>query len=209
MRQEDDDIVEADWSPQFEGIVIDRATGTVYAGQEDVGIWSGPVAGGDLQLAYETRGSRMSYVWNPESVITRDVEGLTIYYAADGTRYLLASSQGSAHGEVPAFQTPPYGDSFVVFEVGGGGLDLKGAFRVETSGDMDAVQESDGADVISVALPGFPSGVFITQDGYAGDLDDLSGETASTGFKYVDWSAIAQSFDPPLKVTPEGWDPRS
>lgn len=207
LRQEDDDDVAADWSPQFEGIVIDRDTGTVYAGQEDVGIWSGPIAGGDMTLQYETRGSRKSLFWNPDSVITRDVEGLTIYYGAEGTKYLLASSQGSAHGEVPTLKDAPFDDSFVVFKIGAG-LEPLGAFRVDASEAMDGVQESDGSDVISVALPGFPDGVFIAQDGYAGDLNNLDGETASTGFKLVDWATIAKSFDPPLVVTPEGWDPR-
>lgn len=204
LRLEDDDDPAADWSPQFEGIVIDRTTGTVYAGQEDVGIWTGSVTGGDLTLAYETRGSRKSLFWNPESAITRDVEGLTIYYAADGTRYLIASSQGGAHGEVPTLQDAPYDDSFALFEIGDG-LTLRGSFRVGAADGIDAVQESDGADVISIAVPGFPNGVFITQDGYAGD--DLTGEAGATGFKLVDWSAIASSFDPPLLVTPEV-DPR-
>ena len=40
LRMEDDNDAATDWSPQFEGLVIDRTTGTVYAGQEDVGIWS-------------------------------------------------------------------------------------------------------------------------------------------------------------------------
>lgn len=208
LWKESEDDVLADFSPQFEGVVIDRATGTVYAGQEDVGIWTVPVTGGDPVLAYATRGSSSSSFFNADSVITRDVEGLSIYYAESGARYLLASSQGSAHGEAPVFSDVPYDDSFAVFNIGEGELDLLGSFRVAAAGDIDAVQESDGDDVISVALPGFPNGVFITQDGYAGDLNDLDGETAATNFKLVDWALIANSFDPPLEVTPSGWDPR-
>ena len=38
LRLESDDNPAADWSPQFEGIVIDRTTGTVYGGQEGASI---------------------------------------------------------------------------------------------------------------------------------------------------------------------------
>ncbi|WP_245893384.1 phytase [Devosia naphthalenivorans] len=207
LWQESEEDPLADFSPQFEGLVIDRVTGTIYAGQEDVGIWTVPVSGGTPLLAYETRGSETSPFFNPDSVITRDVEGLSIYYASTGTRYLLASSQGSAHGEAPVVADPPFDDSFAVFRIGDP-LELLGAFRVIATGDIDAVQESDGDDVISVALPGFPNGVFVTQDGYAGDLNGLDGETDSTNFKFVDWAAIANSFDPPLEITPSEWNPR-
>lgn len=208
LWQESEEDALADFSPQFEGVVVDRTTGTVYAGQEDVGIWSVPVSGGEPELAYETRGSSSSSFFNPDSVITRDVEGLSIYYAASGTRYLLASSQGGAHGEPPVVSDAPYDDSFVVFDLGADELEPLGSFRVSAAENIDAVQESDGDDVISVALPGFPNGVFITQDGYAGDLNELDGETDSTNFKFVDWAEIAASFEPPLEVTPTGWSPR-
>lgn len=56
------------------------------------------------------------------------------------------------------------------------------------------MQESDGAEVISVGLPGFENG--------------LDGEVASTNFKFVDWAEIANSFTPPLVVTPAAFDPR-
>lgn len=204
IENEDDALL--DFSPQFEGTVIDRTTGIIYAGQEDVGIWTVPVTGGEPVLAYATRGSSKSSFNNPDSVISRDVEGLSIYYAASGTKYLLASSQGGAHGDMPS-PDAPYDDSFVAFDITKDML-LLGAFRVAGSGDMDAVQESDGADVISLGLPGFENGLFITQDGYAADLNGLDGEVASTNFKFVDWAVIANSFTPALEITPEGFDPR-
>ncbi|WP_045393115.1 phytase [Falsirhodobacter sp. alg1] len=207
LWEESDDDAAHDFSPQFEGMVIDRTTGMLYAGQEDVGIWRVPVAGGTAELLYQTRGAKGSSFFNPDSVVTRDVEGLSLYYAAGGARYLIASSQGGAHGGAPTYADAPYDDSFAVFSVDEG-LDLLGSFRVGGSDGIDGVQESDGDDVISVALPGYPNGVFITQDGYAGDLNGLDGETAATNFKMVDWAEIAATFDPPLMVTPEGWDPR-
>jgi myo-inositol-hexaphosphate 3-phosphohydrolase len=206
---ENDDDPLQDWSTQFEGLAVDYTTGTLYAGQEDVGIWSVPLAGGEPVLLYETRGSAASSFSNPDSVIVRDVEGLAVYYAADGTRYLIASSQGNAHGDTPA-PDAPFDNSFVVFDITAPAVPLVplGAFRVAAADGIDAVQESDGADVIAMALPGFPNGLFITQDGYAGDLDNLDGEVSATNFKFVDWKAIADSFTPPLKVTPAADDPR-
>ncbi len=210
LRQEDDDPAK-DWSPQFEGLVVDQRTGILYAGQEDVGIWRIDLnkgAAAKPTLVYETRGSKASSFYNPKSVIARDVEGLCIYYGPNGSGYLLASSQGGAHGDTPNPEAP-YDDSFVVFS-----LDktktpkLVGSFRVAAKGGIDAVQESDGAEVISTALPGFKKGLFITHDGYNDDLDGLSGETPRTNFKYVDWSAIARRFSPALAVAPGAFDPR-
>ena len=207
LAESDDDPLK-DWSPQFEGSVFDRTTGMLYAGQEDVGIWRVDARDASQKpvLLYETRGAAGSSFHNPESRIARDVEGLTIYYADSGTRYLLASSQGSAHGDGVAVDAP-YDDSYAVFKLDTE-LELLGSFRVGAKGDIDADQESDGADVISLGLPGFENGLFVVQDGYAGDLNGLDGKTAQTNFKFVDWKAIADTFTPPLEVTPKGFDPR-
>ncbi len=208
LTVENDDDPLQDWNPQFEGLVVDRTTGTVYAGQEDVGIWQfDPVTGtGSAEPLYTTRGSAVSSFTAPESVISRDVEGLTIYYGQT-QNYLLASSQGGAHGDAPA-PDAPYDNSFVVFQIGDG-LSLLGSFSVvaDDAAKIDAVQESDGADVIAMALPGFPNGLFVTQDGYNDDLNGLDGEVPATNFKFVDWALIANSFTPPLEIN-AGYDPR-
>lgn len=208
LRQEDEENPRRDFSPQFEGLVVDQRTGILYAGQEDVGIWridlrNGTRAGTPF---YETRGSAESSFREPGSVISRDVEGLCIYYARDGKGYLIASSQGSANGEDRAPE-PPFDDSFAAFALDGRARPrLFGSFRVVRNGGIDATQESDGADVLSLGLPGFPQGLFVTQDGY--DNDDLSGETDSTNFKLVPWDRVARAFSPPLAIQPQGYDPR-
>lgn len=206
LTVENEDDPALDWSPQFEGLAVDKGTGTVYAGQEDVGIWAiDPVAGtiSDAPL-YTTRGSAKSRFSVPDSLISRDVEGLTVYYGQND-RYLLVSSQGGAHGDVPA-PDAPYDNSFVVFRIGNG-LEPLGAFSLGAGGTIDAVQESDGADVIATALPGWPNGLFVSQDGYNDDLNGLDGETAATNFKFVDWAAIASQFSPALEIN-RGFDPR-
>lgn len=210
LRQTNEDDPLLDWSPQFKGLAIDRRAGVLYAGQEDVGIWRIPIrvrTNMQTELLYETRGSTKSSFNNPDSVIARNVEGLSIYDGADGKSYLLASSQGKAHGGSP---TPdaPYDDSFAVFALDGEKRpELVGSFRVGKHKKIDAVQESDGAEVISFGLPGFEKGFFVTQDGYDDDL--LSGEPLRTNFKFTPWQEIARSFTPPLMVTPRAYDPRS
>ena len=206
LTVENEDDPALDWSPQFEGLAVDKLTGTVYAGQEDVGIWAiDPVAGtiSDAPL-YTTRGSAKSSFSVPDSLIARDVEGLTVYYGQND-RYLLVSSQGGAHGDAPA-PDAPFDDSFVVFRIGNG-LEPLGAFSLGAGGTIDAVQESDGADVIATALPGWPNGLFVSQDGYNDDLNGLDGETAATNFKFVDWATIAGQFSPALEIN-TGFDPR-
>ena len=205
MVENDDDPL-LDFSPQFEGLVADRVSGMIYAGQEDVGIWAIDGATGVIGDAplYTTRGSPSSPFHAPDSVIARDVEGLTIYYG-QSARYLLASSQGNAHGDQP---TPdaPFDDTYTVFEIGAdGGLRVRGSILAAASGDIDAVQGSDGADVIATALPGFPEGLWVVHDEF--DNDMLDGEVASSNFKFVSWGEIARAFDPPLEINP-GFDPR-
>lgn len=212
LRIENDDDPLMDWNPQFEGVVVDQRTGVLYAGEEMVGIWRIDLTTGEMGDGpfYETRGSTASSFNNPDSVIARDVEGLTIYYGAGETAYLIASSQGSAHGD-DAHPDAPWDDTFVVFDISTGAEPkLIGSFRVganEAAG-IDAVQESDGADVIPLSLPGWPNGLFVTQDGYNDDLDGLSGEPEASNFKFVDWALIANSFTPPLAIAPEVGNPR-
>ncbi|QZO00978.1 phytase [Chenggangzhangella methanolivorans] len=147
LREENENDPLKDWSPQFEGLAVDLRAGVLYAGQEDVGIWRIPIrVRSDMKpkLIYETRGSKESSFHNPDSVISRDVEGLCVFYGEDDNAYLIASSQGNAHGDAP---TPdaPYDDSFVVFKLKGDDTpELIGSFRVGKGKKIDAVQESDG-----------------------------------------------------------------
>ncbi|MGQ9686046.1 MAG: phytase [Thiobacillaceae bacterium] len=165
---------------QFEGLVVDQQTGILYAGQEDVGIWRIDLKSG---LA-DASPFVLTTDYDPGSPLSPDVEGLTIYYGANGTGYLLASSQGN--------------DSFALFNRQS--LAYMGSFTVAAGGGIDAVQESDGADVVSIALPGYPYGLFITQDG------DNSPE-GGTNFKYVPWGAITSELG--LQIDTQDYDPRN
>ncbi|MGZ3147692.1 phytase [Lentzea chajnantorensis] len=125
--------------PQVEGMVVDEATGTLYAAQEDVGIWRIPLRAngfGTPQLVDRVRAFGAPQKYDPATEecvadgpdpgfggrwLEADAEGLAI--AGD---VLLASSQGDSR--------------FVVYRK----ADMKPLkdFRVED------VEHSDGADVV-------------------------------------------------------------
>src|SRR5439155_14206698 len=72
-----------------EGCVADDELGFFYVAQETVGIWkfgAEPDAGRAGKLV-----ARVG-----ENGLAADVEGLTIYHAAQGRGYLIASSQGNS-----------------------------------------------------------------------------------------------------------------
>ena len=125
--------------PQLEGMVIDERTNTLYAAQEDVGIWRVPLRAngfGQPQLVDKVRSFGAPQKYNPETEeceqngpnpgfggkwLEADAEGLTI---ANGV--LLASSQGDSR--------------FVAYRT----ADMKPLkdFRVKD------VEHSDGADIV-------------------------------------------------------------
>ncbi|MDX2231990.1 MAG: phytase [Leptolyngbyaceae cyanobacterium bins.349] len=184
----------ANTNPQLEGMVVDKETGILYIGQENVGIWKygaepGSSNTGILIDTVKKLGGQH---------LTDDVEGLTIYYGADGTGYLLASSQGNNTFAVYSRQTNEF----------------LGRFAVGPSGRIDGVQESDGADVINLPLgPNFPFGLFVTQDG-SNDPgvfveDDGEIENISSNFKFIPWENIATAFPEALQIDPSSFDPRN
>jgi 3-phytase len=165
---------------QFEGLVVDQQSGLLYAGQEDVGIWRVDLNTG----VAEANPFALSRTYDASSPLRADIEGLTIYYGANGAGYLMASSQGD--------------NSFAVFDRQAGNAYL-GSFSI-AAGAYDSVQESDGADVTNIALPGYPQGLFITQDGN-------NTPEGGTDFKYVSWGDIAGPLA--LTVDTAAYDPRN
>jgi myo-inositol-hexaphosphate 3-phosphohydrolase len=180
---------------QVEGMVVDRESGYLYVGQEEFGIFKFE-AEADASNEYTV----VDTIENGQ--LQADVEGLTIYYAGRGRGYLLASSQGDS--------------TFAVYERGCDNAYL-GSFSVGANGDVDSVQESDGADVINVPLNAdFPLGLFMVQDG-ANDPqnaveDDEELENNSTNFKFIGWDAVAHGvaevFGEPLIIDPYAAHPR-
>ena len=152
---------------QPEGCVSDPVTGRVYLGEEAAGIW---VAGAEPDGAAPVRA-----IATGEALVA-DVEGLAIYRA--GARaWLLASSQGS--------------DSYAVYELADG-YPLAASFRIvaDLAAGIDGVSETDGLAVTGAALPGYPRGLLVVQDG-RNRLPD-----APQNYKLVDWRRIAVLLSP-------------
>jgi 3-phytase len=149
---------------QTEGCVADDELGDIYIGEEDVAIWkygAEPDAG-DERVAVDTTDN--------EGHLDDDIEGLALYYASDGTGYLIASSQGS--------------DDFAVYRREDDNEYL-GRFAIEAA-EMDGVSGTDGIDVTNVPLGDtFPQGLFVAQDTRNTDPD------ANQNFKLVSWDDIA------------------
>jgi 3-phytase len=148
---------------QTEGCVVDAESGTLFVGEEFTGIWAVDLDSGDRSLIDQVGAGRL----------TADVEGLDIYRTED-SRYLIASSQGD--------------NSFAVYELPGGELITR--FRIMASAaGIDGVSETDGLAVTPIALPGYPQGILVVQDGY-----NVS-PTENQNFKIVDWRAVAELLD--------------
>lgn len=145
-----------------EGCVADDRTGTLYIAEEDRGIWrfaAGPTAPTRGVLAAKVDGRRLS----------ADVEGLAI--VADGARegWLVASSQGDS--------------AFAVYSLPSMGF--MGRFRIARGDDIDAVSETDGIAAAAAALPGFPQGLLVVQDG--------ENDGALQNFKLVSWAEVQRA----------------
>jgi 3-phytase len=154
---------------QTEGMVTDDENQLLYIGQEKAGIWKfdaepeGSIEGVFIENSSED---------NPN--IRYDIEGLAIYDSGNGEGYLVASSQGNY--------------SYAVFERQGNNKYL-GSFRI-VDGDIDGVEETDGIEITSVSLPGFPGGMLVVQDGYNYD----GRKKKSQNFKLVSWEDIEALF---------------
>jgi 3-phytase len=192
------------WSPcekpgsgaQAEGLVVDAARGTLYIGQEDIGVWKvSATLRGAPRLVDRTKQFGVPAVYDDASEecvagtdpgygghhLTADTEGLTLFRGPSGHQYLIASSQGDyTYGVYDTSR----GDRWV------------GAFRVAPGQAIDGSEETDGIAALSRPLgDAFPHGVFVSQDGYnaaaPGTPDD--GDRTDTNYKISDLSDVMRA----------------
>ncbi|MFF7266729.1 phytase [Streptomyces sp. NPDC008159] len=187
--------------PQVEGMVVDPATGTLYAGQEDIGIWRLPAdLTGRPVLVDKVKeyGVPGTYDEKTEECVpgtdpgyggerlSADVEGLTLLQERDGDGYLLASSQGD--------------DTFALYdrEVSEDN-EYEGGFRIAAATPaLDGVQECDGAAILNAPLGRrYPRGLLVVQDGQETPAvpDGDGGTRTATGFKFVDLGDVVDAAD--------------
>jgi 3-phytase len=145
-----------------EGCVADDEFGDFYVGEETVGIWQYGAEPGDGTLRTSVAATSAA------GPLMSNVEGLTLVYGSGGAGYLIASSQGS--------------NSFAVY-AREGAHPLVTSFTVVAGNGIDGVSGTDGIDATPADLgPGFPSGVFVTQDG--------ANDAANQNFKLVPYQQI-------------------
>ncbi|MGW1772145.1 phytase [Streptomyces sp. NPDC002104] len=177
--------------PQVEGMVVDPADGTLYAGQEDVGIWridAGLTGTPKLIDTVREYGVPGTYDEATEECppgadpgyggkrLTADVEGLTLVTEAGGDGHLLASSQGD--------------DTFVAYDRERADRNrFEGAFRVTAaSATLDGSEVCDGAAALNAPLgKRYPRGLLVVQDGRETPGD---GDREATGFKFADLGEV-------------------
>ncbi|MEV0010567.1 phytase [Streptomyces sp. NPDC051840] len=182
--------------PQVEGMVVDPADGTLYAGQEDVGIWRLPATlKGRPVLMDKVREYGVPGTYDPETEecapgadpgfggrrLAADVEGLTLF-GKPGRGHLMASGQGD--------------DSFALYErSASGGNAYEGGFRVTSvSADLDGSEECDGAAALDEPLGSrYPHGLLVVQDGHETSADGSEEGRETTGFKFVDLRAVTRA----------------
>jgi 3-phytase len=163
-------------STQSEGLVADDEYGMMYIAEEDYAIYkyNAEVDGGSTPLSTVdiADGRRLQ----------DDIEGLTLYYAADGHGYLIASSQGN--------------DSYAIYDREGNNQYITN-FTIADGNKTDGTSVTDGIDVVSFGLgEQFPYGIFVAQD----DSNIKGDKELNQNFKIVPWDQIANGAKTPLSL---------
>ena len=180
--------------PQLEGLAVDRRTGTLYAAQEDVGLWRVPLplGSGEPRLVDKVRDFGVHDAYDPETEecapvhpaapsyggtnLTADAEGVDIWYGPGRSGYLIVSSQGD--------------DTYGVYALTGRNRSL-GTFRVAGDG-VDDVNGSDGLAVSNAPVGEYRSGLLVTHD-EPETGPDVDPDRDATGFSYVHWGDVAKA----------------
>lgn len=157
---------------QLEGCVFDEVNGTLFIGEEALGLWAVAWREAAPQpVLIDTVGSGTGLV--------ADVEGVSLWRGAEGEGWIVVSAQSE--------------DRYLVYDRKAPHAH-RGSFSVianEALG-IDGVSHTDGLDVFSGALPGFPRGLLIVQD----DANPRKGENQN--FKLVSWADIETALALPV-----------
>lgn len=132
-------VVTRKLATQSEGCVVDPRDGTLYVGEEDVGIWRFAAGQAQGTLVAPADGKHL----------VADTEGLAILPEGDSSGWLVASSQGD--------------NAYALYSLPG--MQPAGRFRI-AAGAYGATEETDGIALAGGDFgPRFPGGLFIAQDG--------------------------------------------
>jgi 3-phytase len=196
---------------------VDQRTGTLYAAQEDVGLWRLPLPLGTgeprlvdtvtdfgVQDAYDPgteecapadgSSEEEAVAANPfgGDLLTADAEGVDVYHGPGRKGYVIVSSQGD--------------DTYAVYSTTGRHAAL-GSFRVAGRDGVDDVNGSDGLAVTHRPVGDFDEGLLVTHDEPETGTDVEPGRGDATGFSYVGWDDVADELGLVVS-TRAGNDPR-
>lgn len=144
----------------IEYCAVDDASGTMYYGDEALGVMSLPVGP-------ETDPARKILdLAAPRGGITEEVKGIALAHGADGKALLIVSDTSS--------------ERFSAYDLDGR---LLGRFRVGAGGNVDAVGENEGIALATATMgDAFPEGVLVIAD------QDNDGEHSN--FKLAGWREV-------------------
>lgn len=161
---------------QLEGCVFDEVNGKLFVGEEAHGLW---VVGWRDDVPLPQLIDRVG----SGTGLVADVEGVSIWRGAAGEGWIVASAQEE--------------DRYVVYERKAP-YAWRGSFSILANDALgiDGVSHTDGLDVYSGALPGFPRGLLMVQD----DANPNKGENQN--FKLVSWADVEAALGLP-ELEPE------
>lgn len=149
---------------QSEGCVVDDRTGILYVAEENVGLWK-------FDAAPDAPVTPVKLANADGNEIVMDAEGVALAPMGSDGGYLIVSSQGD--------------NAFAVYKLPA--VSYAGRFRI-TDGVVDAVQETDGIELILGDFgSNFTGGLFVVQDG------DNSPEMQN--FKLVNWADVISALN--------------
>jgi 3-phytase len=148
---------------QLEGCVFDDEAKRLFVGEENHGLWAIDLESNGPPVLVDSIAHKRGLV--------ADVEGMSLWAGGGGAGYLVVSAQ-SEDRYVIYDRKPPHA-AVGVISVG-----------PSRDGKVDGVSHTDGLDVMSSPLPGFPKGVLVVQD------DANPTREADQNFKVVDWREV-------------------
>ncbi|MDX1504555.1 MAG: phytase [Spongiibacter sp.] len=150
---------------QAGGCVYYADSQQLYVGETDRGIWRIDLESGDKTLVEDMAAGHL----------VAEVAGLDIYRDKDQS-WLIASSQGD--------------DSYVVYQLEPWQFVARFRIGPDYHRVIDGASATEGLAVSAAALPDYPKGVLVVQDGRN------RAPEAAQNFKVVDWRKIAELLEP-------------
>jgi 3-phytase len=155
---------------EAEGCVYDDENETIFISRE-----------GDKGILKAFSVDGFKYLQDVDSragEIEGDPEGVSIYKTSNKEGYLVVSSQGNSTFNFYNRKIP---------------YQYVGTFMILGAQGIDEVRDTDGIDVTSTPLPGYPKGMMVAQDGFN---TNQKGKLFNQNFKYISFKDVLDQIEP-------------